>query len=100
MDKEREIVGKRKAQLPHKTINLSHTTYRRKDIEEMDKEREIVGKRIERMQRKVEGMPSLDLMLEVARKLRVEKEREKELQVSHTNLLFRNKRFVFPFTQS
>jgi hypothetical protein len=29
----------------------------------------------------VEGMPSLNQMLEVARKLRMEKEREKELQV-------------------
>jgi hypothetical protein len=29
----------------------------------------------------VEGMPSLYQMLEVARKLRMEKEREKELQV-------------------
>jgi hypothetical protein len=34
---------------------------------------------------KVEGMPSLNQMLEVARKLRMEKEREKELQVRLVN---------------
>ena len=63
----------------------------RKDIEEMENEKEIVQKRIERMQRKVggfeqeltwrqvEGMPNLAVMLEVGRKLRLEKEREKEI---------------------
>ena len=52
----------------------------RKDIEEMEKEKEIVQKRIERMQRKVEGMPNLDVMLEVAKKLRQEKEKNKEIK--------------------
>ena len=51
----------------------------RKDIEEMENEKEIVQKRIERMQRKVEGMPNLEVMLEVAKKLRMEKECEKEI---------------------
>ena len=55
------------------------TSELRKDIEEMEKEKEIVQKRIERMQRKVEGMPNLDVMLEVAKKLRMEKERNKEI---------------------
>ena len=55
------------------------TSELRKDIEEMEKEKEIVQKRIERMQRKVEGMPNLDVMLEVAKKLRLEKERNKEI---------------------
>jgi intraflagellar transport protein 81 len=45
----------------------------------MENEKEIVQKRIERMQRKVEGMPNLEVMLEVAKKLRMEKEREKEI---------------------
>jgi len=55
------------------------TTELRRDIEEMEKEKEIVQKRIERMQRKVEGMHNLSVMLEVGRKLRLEKEREKEI---------------------
>ena len=55
------------------------TSELRKDIEEMENEKEIVQKRIERMQRKVEGMPNLEVMLEVAKKLRMEKEREKEI---------------------
>ena len=37
----------------------------RKDIEEMEKEKDIVNKRIERMQRKVEGMPNMEVMLQV-----------------------------------
>ncbi len=52
----------------------------RKDIEEMEKEKDIVAKRIERMQRKVDGTPNLEPMLAVAKKLRQEKERERELQ--------------------
>ena len=56
------------------------TSELRKDIEEMEREKEIVQKRIERMQRKVEGMPNLDVMLEVAKKLRQEKERNKEIK--------------------
>ena len=56
------------------------TSELRKDIEEMEKEKEIVQKRIERMQRKVEGMPNLEVMLEVAKKLRQEKERNKEIK--------------------
>ena len=57
----------------------------RKDIEEMENEKEIVQKRIERMQRKVEGMPNLSVMLEVGRKLRLEKEREKEILSQKTD---------------
>ena len=56
------------------------TSELRKDIEEMEREKEIVQKRIERMQRKVEGMPNLDVMLEVAKKLRQEKEKNKEIK--------------------
>ena len=56
------------------------TSELRKDIEEMEREKEIVQKRIERMQRKVEGMPNLDVMLEVAKKLRQEKERNREIK--------------------
>ena len=56
------------------------TSELRKDIEEMEREKEIVQKRIERRQRKVEGMPNLDVMLEVAKKLRQEKERNKEIK--------------------
>ena len=33
----------------------------RKDIEEMEKEKEIVEQRIERMHRKVEGMPNMEV---------------------------------------
>ena len=47
----------------------------------MENEKETVGKRIERMQRKVDGLPNSEMMLEVAKKLRMEKEKEKELQV-------------------
>ena len=50
----------------------------------MEHEKEVVSKRIERMQRKVEGMPSLEVMLEVGRRLRLEREREKELQNQKT----------------
>ena len=56
------------------------TSELRKDIEEMEREKEIVQKRIEKMQRKVEGMPNLDVMLEVAKKLRQEKERNREIK--------------------
>ena len=83
-------------------IFLNSTVELRKDIEEMEKEKEIVAKRIERMQRKarptyltylghqtylkkyhlscqVEGTVNEDAMLGVAKKLRQEREREKEL---------------------
>ena len=33
----------------------------RKDIDEMEKEKDIVAKRIERMQRRVEGMPNMEV---------------------------------------
>jgi len=67
----------------------------------MEKERDIVAKRIERMERKViflkktwasfplvlkiysfqvEGTPNSERMLDVAKKLRLEKEKERELQ--------------------
>jgi intraflagellar transport protein 81 len=55
------------------------TTELRKDIEEMEKEKDIVEKRIERMQHKVEG-PNLEPMLNAVKKLRLEKERQKEFQ--------------------
>ncbi|QQP49507.1 Intraflagellar transport protein 81 -like protein, partial [Caligus rogercresseyi] len=51
----------------------------RKDIEEMEKEKDIVAKRIDRMQRKLEGTPDTEMFLASATKLRVEREREKEL---------------------
>ena len=74
------------------------TSELRKDIEEMEKEKEIVQKRIERMQRKVEGMPNLDVMLEVAKKLRLEKERNKEILSQkadqRTNISHANQRIV------
>ena len=54
----------------------------RKDIEEMENEKKIVQKIIERMQRKVKGMPNLEVMLEVPKKLRMEKERKKGI-LSH-----------------
>jgi intraflagellar transport protein 81 len=54
------------------------TSELRKDIEEMEKEKDIVEKRIERMQHKVEG-PNLEPMLNAVKKLRLEKERQKEL---------------------
>ncbi len=54
----------------------------------MEKEKEIVAKRIERMERKVEGMPNLNLMLEVASRLRMEREREKELQARHARVKY------------
>ena len=38
----------------------------RKDIDEMEHEKELVNKRIERMQRRVEGMPNIEEMLEVS----------------------------------
>ena len=56
------------------------TTELRKDIEEMEKEAEQVTKRIERMRRKVDGTPSVDTMLATAKKLRMEREKEKENQ--------------------
>ena len=52
----------------------------------MENEKETVGKRIERMERKVDGAPNSEMMLEVAKKLRLEKEREKELQVRPIDL--------------
>ena len=51
----------------------------RKDIEEMEKEKDIVEKRIERMQRKVEGAPNVEVMMEAVKQLRAEKEKQKEL---------------------
>ena len=46
----------------------------------MEREKEIVEKRIERMQRKVEGAPNVDPMLESVKELRKEREKLKELQ--------------------
>ena len=42
------------------SVEITETSFR-KDIEEMEKEKDIVGKRIERMQRKVEGMPNMEV---------------------------------------
>ena len=74
------------------------TSELRKDIEEMEKEKEIVQKRIERMQRKVEGMPQLEVMLEVAKKLRQEKEKNKEIksqkQDQRTNISHASQRIM------
>ena len=42
------------------SVEIAETSFR-KDIEEMEKEKDIVGKRIERMQRKVEGMPNMEV---------------------------------------
>ncbi|XP_047108512.1 intraflagellar transport protein 81 homolog isoform X1 [Schistocerca piceifrons] len=53
----------------------------RTDIEAMEKEKEIVLKRIERMERKIENLPTRDAMLEAAHALRLEREREKELEL-------------------
>lgn len=55
------------------------TTELRRDIEEMENESEVVEKRIERIQRKLDGMPTLNTMLETAKSLRQQKEREQEL---------------------
>jgi intraflagellar transport protein 81 len=56
----------------------------RKDIEEMEKEKDIVEKRIERMQRKVEGAPNVEAMMEAVKQLRAEKEKQRELQNQRT----------------
>ena len=42
-------------------INPDINSMIRKDIEEMEKEKEIVEQRIERMHRKVEGMPNMEV---------------------------------------
>eukprot|EP00094_Tigriopus_californicus_P013448 TCALIF_13008-PA protein Name:"Similar to Ift81 Intraflagellar transport protein 81 homolog (Mus musculus)" AED:0.03 eAED:0.03 QI:0/1/0.5/1/1/1/2/161/727 len=56
------------------------TSELRRDIEEMENESEVVEKRIERIQRKLDGMPTLNTMLETAKSLRQQKERDQELQ--------------------
>ncbi len=56
----------------------------RKDIEEMEKEKDIVEKRIERMQRKVEGVPNVEVMMEAVKQLRGEKEKQKEYLAQRT----------------
>ncbi|CAB4069191.1 IFT81 [Lepeophtheirus salmonis] len=71
----------KKAHKNRETIkNSGYSTLElRKDIEEMEKEKEIVLKRIDRTQRKLEGTPDTEVLLSSATKLRVEREREKEL---------------------
>ena len=43
------------------------------------RKKDIVEKRIERMQRKVEGAPHVETMMEAVKQLRAEKEKQKEL---------------------
>ena len=47
-------------------------------------EKDIVDKRIERMQRKVEGAPNVETMLDAVKELRKEREKVKELQTQKT----------------
>ncbi|XP_043230234.1 intraflagellar transport protein 81 homolog [Amphibalanus amphitrite] len=59
--------------------SVFQTAELRKDIAAMEEEREIVTKKIERLKNKVEGHPNKDVLLESARRLRLEKDREQEL---------------------
>lgn len=52
----------------------------REDIAMMEKEKEQINKRIDRIKKKTERLPQYAEMLEVAAKLRVEQEREDQLQ--------------------
>ncbi|XP_035693402.1 intraflagellar transport protein 81 homolog isoform X1 [Branchiostoma floridae] len=51
----------------------------KKDIQSMEEEKEQVVRRIERLKKKVESVPNFDRMMDTARKLRQEKERELSL---------------------
>ena len=60
--------------LPHRSSQFSVADVR-KDIATMEEEKEQLLKRIERLKKKVAAMPMQAEMLEVARKLRKEKDR-------------------------
>ncbi|XP_052104713.1 intraflagellar transport protein 81 homolog [Mytilus californianus] len=51
----------------------------RKDISNMEDEKEQLNKRIERLKRKVESHPNSQTMMNVARNLRLERDKEKKL---------------------
>ncbi|XP_032776827.2 intraflagellar transport protein 81 homolog [Daphnia magna] len=52
----------------------------RKDLQSMEDDREVLIRRIERTQRKVEGVVNYNQLLSVAKKLRAEKEKNREFQ--------------------
>ncbi|XP_050404861.1 intraflagellar transport protein 81 homolog [Patella vulgata] len=56
-----------------------NTSEIRKDIVNMEEEKEQLNKRIERLRRKVESHPNSQKMMNVARMLRVERDREKKI---------------------
>lgn len=56
-----------------------NTTEIRKDIANMEEEKEQLNKRIERLKRKVESHPNAQTMMNVARNLRLERDKEKKL---------------------
>ncbi|KAK7480473.1 hypothetical protein BaRGS_00028290 [Batillaria attramentaria] len=62
----------------------------RKDITNMEEEKEQLIKRIERLRRKVESHPNSQVMMNVAKNLRVERDREKRIaaqkQEQQTNI--------------
>ncbi|XP_067669483.1 intraflagellar transport protein 81 homolog isoform X1 [Haliotis asinina] len=60
--------------------NSGHTTGEiRKDIANMEDEKEQLIKRIERLRRKVESHPNSQVMMNVAKNLRLERDREKKI---------------------
>ncbi|XP_046546796.1 LOW QUALITY PROTEIN: intraflagellar transport protein 81 homolog [Haliotis rubra] len=60
--------------------NSGHTTGEiRKDITNMEDEKEQLIKRIERLRRKVESHPNSQVMMNVAKNLRLERDREKKI---------------------
>ncbi|XP_043924583.1 intraflagellar transport protein 81 homolog [Protopterus annectens] len=61
-----------------KTSGFS-TAALRKDINAMEEEKDQLVKRVERLKKRVETVPNHQRMLELARQLRVEKEREESL---------------------
>ncbi|NXS53162.1 IFT81 protein, partial [Brachypteracias leptosomus] len=61
-----------------KTSALSTAEIRR-DISAMEEEKDQLRKRVERLKKKVETVPNHQQMLEIARQLRLEKEREESL---------------------
>ncbi|KAB7496012.1 Intraflagellar transport protein 81-like protein [Armadillidium nasatum] len=62
------------------------TTELRRDIASMEEERDLVTRRIERMRQKTDGMPNQEAMLESARNLRKEKEKQKEMSQQESDL--------------
>lgn len=67
---------KQSSQLQNSGFN---TTEIRKDITNMEDEKEQLIKRIERLRRKVESHPNSQVMMNVAKNLRVERDREKKI---------------------